>query len=212
MKVLKILKEKHYTNTKAMTLASVECCRCGARSTVVHQNALKHNRLGRTHCQACVDDRYHKMTGTRIWRIWSGMKSRASNVGDKDYGGRDIKLCDEWQDFTRFYQDMSQGYADHLTIERVDVNGGYCKENCTWVTAFAQQGNKRNNRVLVYKGEEMHLAELCRRTELSKTVLVNRLNKGMSADAAVASARASTYGKSQDPVNVKRRAARTSTT
>ena len=137
------------------------------------------------------------MTGTRIWRIWMGLRERATNPLDKDYAGRGIGMCEEWSDFQQFYTDMIENYTDDLTIERIDVNKGYCKENCTWVTPFAQQGNKRNSRFLTYKGEKVHLAELCRRTGLSRTVLTMRLNRGMTADEAVKDAEDSPYGKSQ---------------
>jgi hypothetical protein len=195
LEIIKTLDQKHYTNTKVMTKVLVRCYRCGGTSEMVRQNAVKHNQLGRTHCQHCIGDAYHRMTNTRIWRIWLGMKHRAKNTLDKNYRGRGIRMCQEWEDFTKFYADMSEGYSDDLTIERVDVNGMYCKENCIWLSIFDQQANKRNNRVVVYRGEKMHLAELCRRSGFSKMMMVMRLNRGMSGDEAVADAQKSPYGK-----------------
>ena len=122
------------------------------------------------------------------------MKTRAEDMLDKNYGGRGITMCAEWSDFRNFYEDMREGYTDELTIERVDVNGPYSKENCTWVTLLAQQANKRTNRYLMYQGVNMHLAELRRVSGVSKMKLTVRLNLGMTADEAVADARASTYG------------------
>jgi len=122
------------------------------------------------------------------------MKHRAKDLSDKNYAGRGIGVCIEWEDFKKFYADMREGYSDNLTIERKDVNRSYCKENCIWLSIFKQQANKRNNRVVVYQGEKMHLAELRRRSGVSKMKLLSRLNRGMSADEAVESARNSTYG------------------
>lgn len=206
------LERKHYTNTKAMTLVLVRCRRCGAEMQMVGQNWVKHNRLRRTHCQHCVDDRYHRLTGTRIWRIWSGMKHRGEDTTDKNYGGRGIDVCKRWRNsFVAFYEDMHDGYSDGLTIERKDVNKPYSKSNCRWATNMEQQSNKRNNRYLTYQGEKIHLAELVRRSGVSKMMLSMRLNRGMTADQAVSDARASEYGKSGRPANVRRRLARMST-
>lgn len=121
-------------------------------------------------------------------------------------------MCKEWEEFEVFYNDMSEGYSDNLTIERIDVNGHYCKKNCRWVSMFEQQANKRNNRVVTYRGERMHLAELCRRSGFSKTMLMMRLNRGMSGDESVEDCEKSNYGKDQKPHNIKRRQRRMSTT
>jgi hypothetical protein len=64
-----------------------------------------------------------------------------------DYGGRGITICNEWQSFSAFRGwAMSNGYADHLTIDRRDNDGNYCPENCRWVTMKVQQNNKRPRR------------------------------------------------------------------
>ena len=140
------------------------------------------------------------------------MMWRARDKADKNYGGRGISVCQEWSDFNVFYSDMSPTYSDDLTIERVNVNQHYCKENCVWATNMVQQSNKRTNRYLVYQGEEIHLAELVRRTGISKMMLRMRLNRGMSADEAVEDAKNSPYGKSQTSSAVKRREKRMSMT
>lgn len=195
LEIVKILERKRYTNTKVMTLVLVRCLRCGAESEMVKQNVIKHNRVGRAHCQMCLTDSYHKMTNTRIWRIWQQLRVRAKDTEDRNYGGRGIVVCPEWEDFNRFYSDMSPGYSDDLTIDRIDVNGHYHKDNCRWATNMEQQSNKRNNRVVVYQGETMHLAELCRRSGVTKMMLLMRLNRGMTADEAVRAAKDSPYGK-----------------
>lgn len=195
LELVETLERRHYTATKALTLVLARCLRCGVVSEILKQNFTKHNRQKRQYCQVCVQDRYHNLTGTRIWRIWQQLRFRARDTSDKNYGGRGIVVCPEWESFERFYEDMSPGYSDDLTIERIDVNGPYSKENCRWATNLEQQGNKRNNRVLTYQGEQMHLAEMVRRSGVSKMMLTMRLNRGMSADAAVTDALNSPYGK-----------------
>lgn len=88
---------------------------------------------------------------TRLYRIWQAMKRRCDyekNSNFKYYGGRGIAVCDEWQhDFASFRDwALSNGYKEDLSIDRIDVNGNYCPENCRWVSMAEQQRNKRNNK------------------------------------------------------------------
>lgn len=68
------------------------------------------------------------------------------------YGGRGINMCDEWKNsFENFYSWAKEnGYKENLTIDRIDVNGNYCPENCRWITNKEQQNNKRNNHIIEY--------------------------------------------------------------
>ena len=79
----------------------------------------------------------------------------------KRYGGRGIKICDEWlNDFQSFYNwSMSNGYQGDLTIDRIDFNGDYCPENCRWTTMKVQANNTRRNTVIEYNGEAHTAAE-----------------------------------------------------
>lgn len=92
----------------------------------------------------------HGMTGTRLYRIYKGMCGRCYYTKSDHYnayGGRGIKVCDEClknkQNF--FEWALKNGYSEDLTIERIDVNGDYCPENCTWITMSEQYKNKQSN-------------------------------------------------------------------
>ncbi len=97
----------------------------------------------------------HGKSKTRLYKIFRDMHQRCENpncAAYKYYGARGIKVCPRWSDFENFEQDANAaGYSDSLTIERKDVNGDYCPENCTWVPPEEQTRNRRN--VEVYEGK-----------------------------------------------------------
>jgi hypothetical protein len=183
-----------------MTVVCARCLNCGRKQNVLLQNASRANRLRRKCCKHCLPDTFHLMTGTRFWRIWKGMVSRATDPRNKDfarYGGAGRGVCEDWLAFENFYRDMHAGYADDLTIDRKDNSGGYSLENCRWVPNLVQQSNKNNNRAIRYGGRDMHLAEFCRVTGLSRGAATPRLNSGMTGDEAVLDYRNSRYKKNR---------------
>ena len=108
----------------------------------------------------------HNKSKTRLYRIYSNMKSRCYNKQHsayQNYGGRGINICDEWlNSFVVFYDwAMDNGYQDDLSIDRIDNNKGYSPDNCHWATSKQQCNNTRSNVYFTYNGKKHTLAEWC---------------------------------------------------
>lgn len=123
---------------------------------------------------------------TPMYYAWRNMRRRCINTKDpayKNYGGRGIKVCENWlNDFDRFHDDMIQSYKKGLTLDRVDVNGHYTKENCRWITSKEQCRNKRNN--VIINGKT--LAEHAESMNVTYDALWRRLNRfGKTPEEAI---------------------------
>lgn len=115
-------------------------------------------RTNQNRCKSCASSQTsttHGKTNTRLFNIWRGMKLRCLNKNNKDYknyGGRGITVCDEWEnDFLTFYNwAISNGYSEKLKIDRVNNDGNYEPSNCRWATNETQG---RNTRILISRNK-----------------------------------------------------------
>ena len=129
----------------------------------------------------------HGKRHTRLYRIWANVKTRCFNPNDPHYdrwGNRGVDMCDEWKnDFQVFYDwAMSNGYEEHLTIDRINNDGNYEPSNCRWVTVKEQNQNKRNVISLTYNGETLSAAEWTRRLGVGKNTITTRYHRGWSTE------------------------------
>lgn len=118
-------------------------CSCGNEKPIFSGNLI----LGKATSCGC---KKQKTQFVRLRRIFNNMKQRCYNplhTRYKDYGGRGIKICDEWlSDHKTFYDwAIKNDYTDNLSIDRIDNDGNYEPSNCRWVTMKVQQNNRRNN-------------------------------------------------------------------
>lgn len=125
----------------------------------------------------------------RLYNIWFDMKRRCYQKQNKrweKYGGRGITICDEWRNnFQAFFDwSMTHGYADHLTIDRVDLNGNYTPDNCRWADKFQQANNRTNNHYLTYHGEKKTMVEWSRYLNMNYSTLRQRIQSGWSVEDA----------------------------
>lgn len=119
---------------------------------------------------------------SRIYRIWSNMKSRCYNPNASEYsryGGRGIRICDEWRnDFQVFYDwAMSQGYANNLSIDRKDTNGNYEPGNCQWATSRQQANNTSGNFQVLFDNKIITVAEVARKLNVSPFALYKKIKR-----------------------------------
>lgn len=132
----------------------------------------------------------HGLSKTRLHTIWHSMKGRClykSTNQYKNYGGRGIKVCNDWEkDFVSFYNwAIDNGYKDGLTLDRIDVNGNYEPSNCRWVTRNEQYKNTTTNRFITYKGETKTLTEWCRKYNINVVTFSDRLKRGLTFEEAI---------------------------
>lgn len=135
-------------------------CDCGSICNVISINLINSNTKS-CGCYKLLRIKEsvtkHGESKTRFYKVWLDMKARCFNpnkVRYSHYGGRGIKVCDSWLKFENFYRDMYESYLDHVkiygekqtTIDRVNVNGNYCPENCKWATYKEQNSNTRKNK------------------------------------------------------------------
>lgn len=141
---------------------TVRCSKCGMEKVILISHLVTRDKAG------CLCGRYdwrrrglHPLllelpskSRNRLKGIWRGIKKRCSNRSYKDYHGRGIVVCHDWQDYEAFaVWAIEHGYSDTLTIERIDNDGGYSPDNCRWATNLEQSQNKRTTKRLTAFGE-----------------------------------------------------------
>lgn len=130
-----------------------------------------------------------------FYRKWRSIKARCKNKkfpSYKRYGGRGIKICDRWLKYENFKEDMYKSYLEHAklygkdntTIERINNDGNYCKENCKWITWKEQYENKSNIHLITYKGKTQRRTKWAEELGINKGTLKDRFARGWTVEEA----------------------------
>lgn len=135
-------------------------------------------------CKLAGGKTQHRMSRSPTHMSWSSMLSRCRDKNSPGYGGRGITVDPRWYVFRNFLMDMGRRPAG-TSIERKDVNGNYCKDNCRWATVKEQCNNKRNSRFLSLRGETKTVTQWAEHVGLSPNALRERLKRGVDPEIAV---------------------------
>ncbi len=122
------------------------------------------------------------------YKAWNNLKTRCYNPNTNNwhrYGGRGIIVCEKWLNFEGFLEDMGRKPSPLHSIDRIDNNGDYCKENCKWSTKEEQVRNRGTNVYLEYKGNKMIIKDIAKEVGLNFQLIQIRMKKGMSLDEAI---------------------------
>lgn len=161
-----------------------KCSACGSITAVYPQHVIKGTQKS-CHCgksrNAVALFKKHDGKGTRLYSIWLNLRDRCNNPSNKRYaryGGRGIKCCLEWDDFTVFHDwALKNGYNNELTIDRIDNDLGYTPENCRWVPISVQARNRSNNSLYEIDGISKPLAEWCEEYNMPYYTVYSRIKK-----------------------------------
>lgn len=180
-----------------------ECrCDCGnlVRVNASELNASKIQSCGclqREKASQCLSamKTTHGESSSRLYAVWMAMKNRCRNKRCKEYalyGGRGINVCPEWAENYETFRDwaFATGYNEtaprgQCTLDRIDVNGNYCPENCRWSTQSEQCNNRQKNHYVEIDGQRKTIAEWAKVSGLRYSTILDRLNNGWPPSRAI---------------------------
>lgn len=131
----------------------------------------------------------HGLVNTKEYKIWCGIKRRCLNKKDASYsryGREGIRMCERWANsFECFLKDMGTCPEGMDSIDRIDNNKGYEKNNCRWANSIIQANNRNSNVFFVYRGERDTLANLCRKYKKPYKFVWRRVKSGLTIEDAL---------------------------
>lgn len=151
-------------------------CKCGKQKEIRASDMVqgKTNSCGCEQAKRISDSNItHGMKNTRTYSIWQAMKNRCNRL-NQDYSARGITYDKRWDSFENFYLDMGE-VPDGMSLDRLDVNGNYCKENCQWATREQQANNTRANVFIEYNGKRQTLAQWAKELNMNYDKLRSRV-------------------------------------
>lgn len=175
--------ERRPSDAKGQSMWLVRCD-CG-NEKIVRGHDLSQGKTTTCGCsriKSCVFYE-HGLSKDKLHGLWRNIKGRCYNPNNpsyKFYGARGIKMCDEWtNDFVAFYDwAHTNGYKEGLQIDRIDVDGDYCPENCRWVSKTIQANNTRRNIYVTMNGTTKTIAEWCKELGINYHSVQTRTYKG----------------------------------
>jgi len=161
-------------------------CSCGSKLKKIRIDGLISGQVVSCGCFHKEKTTIHGMTSSTHYDRWRGMMDRCYNKDCKsynDYGGRGIKVFEEWHNVCSFISDLPKGYSSGLEIDRIDNNGNYEPENIRWSTKRDNCKNRRSTRIIELNGEKKCLSDWAKSLNINITTLSERLEKWSLKDA-----------------------------
>lgn len=159
-------------------------CECGSEKVATGKDL---RRGATSRCKQCKS-RKHGMSNSVEYKTWMSMLHRCTNSNYEQwslYGGRGIKVCERWQYFEAFFEDMGKRPSKYHSIDRINSDGNYEPSNCRWGTLRQQNRNKRTNVMLTYKGETLCIQDWAARIGISSGGIQRRIRSGWSIDKII---------------------------
>lgn len=171
-------------------------CKCDCGNDVITRGKSLSGGVTKS-CGCLRDELQHKRVTkhgdckSRLYSVWDSMRQRCNNPNNsayKNYGGRGISICEEWDDYSSFKNwAIDSGFDDsaergECTLDRIDVNGDYCPENCRWVSMKIQSANRRNSLYLELNGVRKSLIEWAEDTGIKYQTLVRRFKNNLTPE------------------------------
>lgn len=187
---------ENYVSPKGVTRSNWLCkCDCGNELKVTADKL----KSGNTKSCGCLKNEItvqrsfkHGGRHTRLYSIYYAMVNRCGNknaINYKNYGGRGIKVCDEWSGEDGFINFMnwanSNGYENNLSIDRIDVNGNYSPANCKWSTRREQMNNTTRNHLITIDNKTHTLSQWASISGVNPSTIYYRLKRGVPEKEAV---------------------------
>lgn len=177
--------ERAAENTKNGTSRWKCLCDCGNITTVPCTKLTGHKTVS---C-GCYRNRQNGKSTTRLYHIWRAMHERCENPKHDHfnrYGGRGIKVCNEWDEFLSFEKwAVENGYQNGLSIDRINVNAGYSPDNCRWQNQKQQMNNISSNRYVEYQGKKFTVSQFADFLNVPYYTIMNHVKAGWSAERIV---------------------------
>jgi hypothetical protein len=167
-------------------------CRCVCGEIVIVRGSSLTSKNTQS-CGCLSDDalisrsRTHGRSKSRAYYSWSSMHTRCNNPKHRNfntYGGKGIRADPQWNDFAIFYADMGDPPVG-MSLDRIDSNGHYSKDNCRWATHVQQANNRINNHIVTWEGKSQTVSQWSKELGIRSATLHRRLRKGWDIDRAL---------------------------
>jgi len=173
-----------FAGKKGYALKWFVLCDCGSKR-VVFASGL---RSGGSESCGCVKKSKKAFSKTPEYKIWVAMRNRCNNPNNHhfgDYGGRGIRVCERWNSFKNFIEDMGERPSSDHSIDRINNESGYSKENCRWATRTEQARNRRSSKVIKHGNESKTLVEWSEITGIPADTISMRISSGWTVEKAL---------------------------